>query len=531
MPAIISDQFRVLNAENFVKSVSGVGDTSNKYYTFIGLPNSNSPAAGGSPTWVSNTPSPVDGFREEYQVKESILSLKQVAAQDVRRLVRKVTWVAGNTYEMYRHDYSVFNVTSVTSQTSLYEANYYVINEDLRVYICLQNGTDPENPKGRPSFDQPTFIDLEPRAAGASGDGYIWKYLYTIKPSEIVKFDSIEFIPVPEDWGNTGESISTKNNAIDGKIEVVLINDRGTNYQPISTSFSNVPILGDGSGGKATITIDSFGKVSEIFVTDGGKDYTYGTIQFYPGAPGSEITGPLRQLSNTGIGTTSIASFNVIIPPKGGHGYDVYRELGAYRVLLYSRFETLESNPDIILGNDFARVGILKNPTIVGSNNQLLDASLVSGLNALKLSGVTTNTTYAVDSEITQTVGLGSTAIGFVSSWDPITGVLKYYQPTGLASSETGFKIIPFTATPDVGYGLTINCSTIIGPTLTINSNFSGVSTTINNRIYQLGQEFVAGISSAEYNKKSGDIIYLDNRQPIPRSANQKEDIKIVLEF
>jgi hypothetical protein len=152
-------------------------------------------------------------------------------------------------------------------------------------------------------------------------------------------------------------------------------------------------------------------------------------------------------------------------------------------------------------------------------------------LNALKLAGVTTNTTYAVDSVIKQTVGLGSTAIGFVASWDPITGVLKYYQPTGLASSETGFKIIPFTSSPDVGYGLTINCSTIIGPTLSINSSFTGVTTTINNRIYQLGQQFVSGISSAEYNKKSGDIIYLDNRQPIPRSANQKEDIKIVLEF
>ena len=91
MPAIISDQFRVLNAENFVKSVSGVGDTSNKYYTFIGLPNSTNPAAGGSPTWTSNTPSPVDGFKEEYQVKESIISLKQITNQDVRRLVRKVT--------------------------------------------------------------------------------------------------------------------------------------------------------------------------------------------------------------------------------------------------------------------------------------------------------------------------------------------------------------------------------------------------------------------------------------------------------
>ena len=531
MPAIISDQFRILNAENFVKSVSGVGDTSNKYYTFIGLPNSTNPAAGGAETWSTNTPSPLDGFREEYQVKESIISLKQITNQDVRRLVRKTEWVAGNTYEMYRHDYNVFNVTPVTSQTGLYESNFYVINEDLRVYVCLQNGTDPENPKGRPSFDQPTFIDLEARAAGASGDGYIWKYLYTIKPTEIVKFDSIEYIPVPDNWGISGESIATKNNAVDGKIEVVLIDNRGTNYQPISTSFSNVPILGDGTGGKATITIDSFGKVSEVFVTDGGKGYTYGTVEFYPGAPGSEITGPLRQLSNTGIGTTSIAAFNVIIPPKGGHGYDVYRELGAYRVLLYSRYETQESNPDIILGNDFARVGILKNPKIVGSDTQNLDASVVSGLNALKLSGVTTNTTYAVDSVITQTVGVGSTAIGFVASWDDITGVLKYYQPTGLASSETGFKIIPFTATPDVGYGVTIECTSITGPTLPIDLAFSGVTTTINNRIYQLGQEFVSGISSAEYNKKSGDVIYLDNRQPIPRSANQKEDIKIVLEF
>lgn len=531
MPAIISDQFRILNAENFVKSVTGVADTSNTYYTFIGLPNALSLETGGSPIWNTNTPAPLDGFKEETQIKESIIAMQQISSDNVRRLVRKVTWVAGNTYEMYRHDYSVYNPTPVTGQTSLYESNYYVINEDFRVYICLSNGTDPENPKGRPSYDQPTFIDLEPRAAGASGDGYIWKYLYTIKPSEIVKFDSIEYIPVPNDWGVSGESIATKNNAIDGKIEVVLINNRGSNYQPLSTSFSNVPILGDGTGGKATVTIDSFGKVSEVFVTDGGKDYTFGSIQFYPGAPGSESNGVLSKLNNTGIGTTSYSSFQVIIPPKGGHGYNVYRELGAYRVLLYSRYATDSQNPDIILNNDFARVGIMRNPTIVGSNTQLLNVSVVSGLSALKLSGVTTNTTYAVDSKITQNVGFGSTAIGFVASWDSITGVLKYYQTAGAASSATGYKIIPFTSNPDVGYGLTINCTSIVGPTLSINNNFNGISTTINNTSYSLGLNFSAGISSAEYNRKSGDIIYIDNRVPIPRSASQKEDIKIVLEF
>ena len=531
MPAIISDQFRILNAENFVKNVVGSASTIDKYYTFIGQPNSTNEAAGGTPTWTTNTPSPVDGFREENQIKDSIIAMKQITSQDVRRLVRKVEWVAGNTYEMYRHDYNIYNTTPVTGSSSLYESNYYVINEDLRVYVCLQNGTDPENPKGIPSYDQPTFIDLEPRAAGTSGDGYVWKYLYTIKPSEIVKFDSIEYIPVPESWGSLGESVSTKNNAIDGKVEVVLVDNRGTNYQPISTSFSNVPILGDGTGGKATITIDSFGKVSEVFVTEGGSGYTYGTIQFYPGAPGSDTGGPLANLSNTGIGTTSIAAFNVIIPPKGGHGYDIYRELGAYRVLLYSRFETLESNPDIITGNDFARVGIIKNPTIYNSNTEILNVSLVSGLQALKLSGVTTNTTYAVDSVIKQTVGVGSTAIGFVASWDNVTGVLKYYQPTGLASSETAFKILPFTSQPDAGYGTTIACSSIVGPELSVDTNFNGITTTINNRIYQLGIDFVSGIGSAEFNKRSGEIIYIDNRPPIPRSVSQKEDIKVVLEF
>ena len=131
---------------------------------------------------------------------------------------------------------------------------------------------------------------------------------------------------------------------------------------------------------EATITVDSFGKVSEVFVTDGGEGYTHGSIQFFPGsASASESGGVLANLTNTGIGTTSAASFSVIIPPKGGHGYDVYRELGAYRSLLYSRFETIETNPDIIEGNDFARVGLIKNPTVFGSSTELLDTAMVSG--------------------------------------------------------------------------------------------------------------------------------------------------------
>lgn len=521
MPAIITEQFRVMNAETFVNSLVSVGNTANTYYTFIGQPNSLNVQAGGSADW-NNGPSPLDGFDEENSIKETILAMKKVTKQDVRRMIRKVNWVSGSTYEMYRHDYNIYSQTPVTNQPNLYSSNFYAINEDFRVYICLQNGTDPENPKGRPSFDQPSFVDLEPRPAGTSGDGYIWKYLFTVKPSEIVKFDSIEFIPVPEDWGLKGETISTKNNAIDGKVEIITITNRGIGYQPISKSFTNIPILGDGEGGKATVTIDSFGKVSEVFVTDGGKGYTKGIVEFKPGAPGIP-----SELSNSG----SLSTFDVIIPPKGGHGYDIYRELGSYRVLIYSRYLTDESNPDIILGNDFAQVGIIKNPMILGSDTERLSTGEVSALNSLKLSGVTTQTTYPVDSVITQTTGLGVTAIGFIASWDDVTGVLKYYQPVGLATEGVNYKINKFSSSIAGGGSYSINCPKVIGPALSIDTNFTGISTIINNKTYQLGSNFVSGISSAEYNKKSGEIIYIDNRRAIPRSTSQKEDIKIVLEF
>jgi hypothetical protein len=64
----------------------------------------------------------------------------------------------------------------------------------------------------------------------------LWKYLYTITPSDIIKFDSIDYIPVPENWGS-GDTADVKNNAVDGKIETALIVNAGGGYQPISTTF------------------------------------------------------------------------------------------------------------------------------------------------------------------------------------------------------------------------------------------------------------------------------------------------------
>ena len=78
MPAIISDQFRILNAANFV---AGVADTSQYYYSFIGLPNSQDIGAGyGQTDWNTNTPAPMDGFKEYNDAWDTMLGLKQLSS-------------------------------------------------------------------------------------------------------------------------------------------------------------------------------------------------------------------------------------------------------------------------------------------------------------------------------------------------------------------------------------------------------------------------------------------------------------------
>ena len=85
-----------------------------------------------------------------------------------------------------------------------------------------------------------------------------------------------------------------------------------------------------------------------------------------------------------------------------------------------------------------------------------------------------------------------------------------------------------FTSSPGSGGSLNIVGS---ATTLAIQTSFTGVSTDVLNRTYYLGQSFTQGVSQPEVKKYSGNIIYVDNRPSILRSTNQKEDIKVILQF
>jgi hypothetical protein len=516
MAAIITDQIRILNAKNFV---SGVSSSSNAYYSFIGLPNPTDYQS----DWNSSPPAPKDNFREENDYWDTMVALKKINASDVRQVIPKRTWTSGTTYDMYRHDYSVTNTASVSGATNLYSAFYYVMNSDFRIYVCLQNGTDPNNPNGKPSLDEPTFTDLEPRSAGSSGDGYIWKYLYTIKPTEVVKFESTDFMPVPANWSTSSDNAAVRDNAVDGSIKIVTVTNAGVGLGTANQTYTRVPIQGDGTGAECTVTVGADSKISGVTVSNQGSGYSYGSINLQGG----------------GVPTgTTIPTFDVIMSPQGGHGADVYRELGAYNVLLYSRIENDNENPDFITGNQIARVGVVENPEV--SSGSVLTSDKASALNALKLTGVGySSATFTADSYFTQTVATGSTAVGRVVTYDQTTGVLKYWQDKsivgftstgiGVTNPTYGFDLKEFTASPDAGGSVTIVPSS--GSNLAIDTSFTGITTIINNRTYYLGQSFTSGVAGPEVKKHAGNIIYVDNRPSITRSSNQKEDIKIILQF
>ena len=516
MAAIITDQIRILNAKNFV---AGVSSSTNSYYSFIGLPNPTDIQS----DWDTNPPSPRDSFDEENNYWDTMIALKKINASDIRQVVQKRFWSTGTTFDMYRHDYSRSNTAKVSGATNLYSASYYILNSDYRVYICLQNGTDPDNLNGRPSLDEPLFTDLEPRAAGTSGDGYIWKYLYTIKPTDIIKFESTDFMPVPINWETSTDNATVRDNAINGSIKIVTITNRGVSVGPANKPYTRVPIRGDGSGAECTIIVNNDQKIESVTISNQGSGYTFGTVDLVAG--------------NVPTGTTR-PTFNVIISPNGGHGADIYRELGAYNVLMYSRIENDIQNPDFITGNQIARVGIVENPESFGST-QILTLDKASAVYALKLTGVSANSaTYNADSFITQTVSTGSTSVGRVISYDQVTSVLKYWQDRSNSGFSTvgvaitnppfGFDQVEFSSSPGPGGSLVITGGS---ESLSIDTAFTGISTVINNRTYYLGQSFTNGLANPEVKKHSGNIIYVDNRPSIRRSSNQKEDIKVILQF
>ena len=510
--ALLTDQFRIFTAKRFIKSLEGADPTQSdlvaganrdRLYVFIGRPqewdNENAP------------PTPVDSFQEFSDTYSDMISLKRVLASDTIQVVRRIDWTPpeqttgglGYVYDMYRHDYSSTKTAS-SGATKLYDADFYVVNSQYQVYKCIYNGTSPSDPNGKPSTVEPTGTST---SIITTSDGYRWKYLYTIPVGQVLKFFSNDYMPVLSDVAVTGD-------AVGGEIDSVVIQASGTGYN--NGTYENVPIKGDGVGGRVSLVVDG-GKIVSATVTSGGSGYTFGKVV-------------IDEVNGIGAGTGTGAAIDVIIPPDTGHGSDPAKELGGYRVMINTKFTYDEGSGDFPTDNDYRRIGLVINPNQYGTT-ELTSAITLSATKAVIFSPTFTGQ-FQTDEIITQSRTVGGqqvTARGRVISWNSTTKVLKYYQNRidGVFPEITG-NLTEFEG------GNPVTGSTS-GTSADPYINFpvvSGVSTRIiNNTEYDLGMSFTNGYAKPEIEPNSGEIIYIDNRGAISRAGDQIEDIKIVIEF
>ena len=331
--------------------------------------------------------------------------------------------------------------------------------------------------------------------------------MYTIHVGQVLKFFSNEYMPVLTDTAVISD-------AVGGEIDTVVIQSSGSGYN--NGTYENVPIKGDGTGGRVSIVVDG-GKVVSATVTSGGSNYTFGKVI-------------IDEINGIGAGTGSGATIDVIIPPEGGHGSDPTVELGGYRVMINTKFTYAEGSGDFPTDNDYRRIGLVINPFKFGTSELVADLTL-SGTSAVIFSPTFTGQ-FSTDEIITQSRTVGGqqvTARGRVISWNSTTKVLKYYQNrvdgvfpeiTGnLVEFEGGNAVVGSTSgtsgDPDINFPIIAGSSTRV----------------INNTEYDLGMSFTNGYAKPEIEPNSGDVIYIDNRSAISRAGDQIEDIKIVIEF
>ena len=265
MAAIVTNKFRIHNAEQFSESFSEA--TPNVYYMGIGRPQAfGTLTRGDSRTTNEGTDAspltPVDSVQDEFYYFDDLLAAKRVTSSDVSYVIPRRNWTTGTVYDYYRHDYGNRITGTTTTQTSdsgastLWDSTFYVLNSNFNVYKCLDNNS------GANSTVEPTGTST---SILTTGDGYKWKYMYSLTASEQTNFLSTDFMHV-----STDSTVSSA--ATDGAINIVKIKSAGTGGT--TGTHASIPIRGDGSSGTVSVTIAG-GAITGVTVTNAGSGYTF----------------------------------------------------------------------------------------------------------------------------------------------------------------------------------------------------------------------------------------------------------------
>jgi len=453
MPAIITTNFRIENAVNFITDVA---NTSNGVYLFIGKSDAWSNSLSISSDSAADTPS--DNIVDIDKAWTNMIAMKHITSSNVINLTPRINWTSGTTY-----------VPWDDVDTTIYSKSFYIITDEFKVYKCILAGAGASTIK-------PTQTNTNPTA---EGDGYTWKYMFSISTIDANNFLTNTYVPVKTVVIPTGGSIGdltaddqTKYNiqqnsaGNNGKIYRAVVTSGGTGYSASPT----ITIKGDGAGATAQAVV-SGGVITAINVTANGTTPYHNAYITITDSTGSSATA------------------RAVLSPSGGHGTDPVRELGAFFTGVEVSLLYADGSGNFIVNNSFRQIGIIKNPYVYGTST-VGSATTYSTLKALQLdsgSGFTTGDYITGGSSGTK---------AFIDSYDGAANIIKYHQnnKTGYGNFTLGEAITGFT---------------------------SGTGTIAAS----------GGLINPQVQPYSGKMLFLENRAPINRSASQIENIKLVIEF
>lgn len=351
--------------------------------------------------------------------------------------------------------------------------SFYVLNSSNDVYICVRQGKTSTG-VAVPSIIEPTGTTT---ALVKTADGYIWKYIYTVGAYAASRFLAANFIPVKFiDSADSSDPISERvqldiqNGAIPGQIANIVITNGGTGY----ASAPSVIITGDGDSVATATAIISGGSVVNVILDSNGsgqlkgRNYNYANVSF----------------------STGNATARAVLTPPGGFGANAIKDLKASAIMFNGRPSGAEGG-ELLIDQDFRQICLMKNVKKMNDS----DFTGAAGLALDKLVFNPGATAFTRDNLV---VGATSGAKAYIDQTDSAAGVWIHQTET------TGFK------------------SFQLGEALSA-QNLAGVTVS--------GSAVLSSIDSATVNKYSGDILYIDNRAAIVRSAGETQDIKIVIQL
>jgi len=534
MSSVIFKKLPFNNAEQFKESFSEA-NTPTIAYVFIG--NHIAYANESSPDSI------VDTIASEKSIWDNMFAAKRVTGNDAQLVIPRVNWTANTKYRAYDDTIEVQQL--FTTNTSQNLKPMYVFTTARNVYKCLSNNASAN------STVEPTGDYATSNGNIATADGYIWKYMFNVTPSN--KFLTNEYVPAPTSVEALDFNLNSSG-VVDGELTSIIVTSSGQNYRqasnirlngftsgqtvlkvtntaltleifsiPSLANLSNMSISGTGfQTGTHISEIDNVtGNITLSVATSavGGNanNVTIATRVFIDGDGVGAIANAV--LSNTSItvsaadaniskvtvttigtqysfanafiyGSGTGANCRVILPPKFGHAFNSAKELNANNVMVAVRIGEVDSTENSLISVDtsFRQFGLLRDPYKYGSTVVANTSTANSVISQTTDLNVIAGTSFALNEYVYQGSLSNPTAYGFVNAQESNEVRLTKVKGEFLA-------------------GLALNGLT------------SGSSRT------------VSAVSNPEFEPYTGDILYADNEIKTDRADGQAENIKIIIGF